>query len=550
VDGDRSDQHGEETLKPEGTGGTLGDASNNMAGSQSTGDSNVLFVRQSPILSVETVGPRRITVGKVSSYEVKVQNAGQVAAEDVVVTIDLPQSAEVLATEASAGSADSLPASAGASGQVQWKVGRLEAKGIEKLVLRIVPRESRPIDLIVKWNYTPIESQAVIEVQEPKLAVQLHGPSEVLYGKAEVYRLEIANIGTGAAENVRLSLSPIGPNETRSTTHQLGTVAAGEKKAIEIELTARHAGTLTINIDAQADGGVEAQLAQDILVRRPGLAVAIEAPGLQYVNTEATYQIRVNNPGNAPAKSVKITATLPPETEYVSSTQGGRLDPNGNKVVWTADSLAPGDETSFRLTCKLRKPGSNRLGVVATAEGDVTASGEGSTRVEAIADLALAVSDPPGPVAVGSEAVYEIRVENRGTKSAENVEIIGYFSHGIEPLSAEGAGNRIGVGEVVFDPVAALDAGQSLVLKIRARAGAPGNHIFRAEVYCKPLQTRLVSEETTRFYSVAGDPYAATPTAADQNPPTSNDVQHTADQRASIASESDPKLPTPAPPRK
>jgi len=38
-------------------------------------------------------------------------------------------------------------------------------------------------------------------------------------------------------------------------------------------------------------------------------------------------------------------------------------------------------------------------------------------------------------------------------------------------------------------------------LKVRARAEQPGNHVFRAEVHCKPLGTRLVSEETTHFYT-------------------------------------------------
>ena len=35
---------------------------------------------------------------------------------------------------------------------------------------------------------------------------------------------------------------------------------------------------------------------------------------------------------------------------------------------------------------------------------------------------------------------------------------------------------------------------------MRARADMVGNHIFRAEVHCKKLGTRLVREETTHFY--------------------------------------------------
>ena len=58
------------------------------------------------------------------------------------------------------------------------------------------------------------------------------------------------------------------------------------------------------------------------------------------------------------------------------------------------------------------------------------------------------VKDPQGPVAVGDEATYEVRVRNRGTKEAEGVEVFAYFSRGIEPTGAEGGPNRLGPGQV------------------------------------------------------------------------------------------------------
>lgn len=469
----------------------------------STNSGNVLFARQGPLLSVETVGPKRISVGKPSTYDLSIRNAGEVAADQTVVTVDLPDWADVLGTEPSAGSIDSIPASAEAPHQLRWQVGRLEAKGRERLALKIVPRESRPLDLSVKWDYTPTRSQTVIEVQEARLAMQLDGPREVLYGKAEAFRLEITNTGNGGAENVVLSLFPMGPTQGPPATHQFGDLAAGEKKVVEVELTARHSGALTIKVDAQAEGGVEAHLAEKILVRRAELAVAVEAPAIQYVGANVTYRICVKNPGNAAAKNLEVTASLPPEIQYVSSLQDGRPNAGGKKVTWTAESLSPGGEVVLLLTCNLQTAGVGRIDVSAKANDDLAASGDAATQIESMADLALTVSDPPGPIPVGQETVYELEIHNRGTKAAENVDVVVYFSYGVEPVAAEGSRNRIGAGQVVFDPIAAVAAGENLVLKVRARADAPGNHVCRAEVSCKPLGTRLVSEETTHYYSIA-----------------------------------------------
>ncbi|NUQ61163.1 MAG: DUF11 domain-containing protein [Pirellulales bacterium] len=508
---------------------------------------NVLFARQSPILSVETLGPKRIAVGKQSTYEVSIQNAGQVAADQVVVTVDLPGWADVVGTDASSGSTESIPPSADAPGRLLWKVGHLDAKGSERLVLRILPRESRPFDLKVQWDDTPTESQAAIEVQEPKLAMELQGPREVVYAKPEVYRLEITNTGNGNAENVVLSLFPMGPNQSPPASHPIGILAAGEKKAVEVELTARHTGTLTIKVDAQADNGVEAHLAENILVRRAGLAVAVEAPAVQYVGTEATYRLRVSNPGNAPAKNVQATATLPAELKYVSSVQGGQPDSDRKKVTWTLESLSPGGETVLLLTCNLHAAGSGRVNVLVKADDDLAASAEATTQIEAMADLTLSVSDPSGPVPVGQEAAYELHIQNRGSKDAEHVEVVVYFSHGIEPVAAEGGRNRLGPGQVVFEAIPSVTAGQNLMLKIRARADAPGNHICRAEVHCKALGTRLVSEETTHFYSVAGAPPGASPPAAESQGTQPDEPGRTADRRKPITPAADQE-PSTSPP--
>ena len=469
------------------------------ADSVASGDADVLFLRQSPILSVETHGPRRITVGKQSTYEVIIHNSGQVAANELVVTVELPEWADVLGAEASAGATRSLD-SADQSGEFLWKVGRLDAKSQEKLSLRIIPRQSRPFELGVKWSFTPVRSQAEIEVQEPKLVLELEGPREVLHGRKEVYKLKVSNTGNGPAENLLVKLTPTGPGENVSASHKLATLAAGQKKVIEVELAARHAGQLTIQVRVDGDGGVHAELTEKILVRRAALSITVKGPKLQYVGTAATYEIRLANTGNAPARNVAVAAKIPQGAEQVSATQGGSISPDGKNINWNLAELAPEAERTLLVKCELGQAGAGRLAVDASADDNLVASGAAATQVEAIADLVLSVVDPAGPVPVGQKTTYQVRIQNRGSKSAEKVEAVGYFSQGIEPTSAEGAAHKIAPGQVTFGPIPSIAAGQTRLLTIEAKATTAGNHVFRTEVYCRSLGARLVSEETTRFY--------------------------------------------------
>jgi hypothetical protein len=164
------------------------------------------------------------------------------------------------------------------------------------------------------------------------------------------------------------------------------------------------------------------------------------------------------------------------------------------------ESLNPQLEQVYALKCRLQTAGATRFEVSAAAEDELSTVAGANTQVDAAASLTLDVVDPAGPIAVAEESVYEVHVRNRGTKEAEGVEVIGFFSRGIEPTSAAGAPNRIGSGQVVFSPLASLAPGAEAVLKVRAKAETAGNHVFRAEVHCKAMGTRLISEKNTLYY--------------------------------------------------
>ncbi len=459
--------------------------------------SDVLFTTQSPVLAVVASGPRTVMIGEEAEFVVKVTNSGA-AANNVAIKVIVPHYADVASSRPSSGSAQP-PSRGDLNSGLEWTIDRLEAGDEESLTLKLIPRKSSPLDLAVSYTFAPETSQTMVEVQEPKLAMNISGPSEVLFGQTKVYKLTISNPGNGDTHNVSVGLQPIGRSGETQGTHRLGTLAAGESKTIDIELTARQAGPIAIKAQSFADGGLRAEAAQEVLVRRAELQVKVEAPHVKYAGTPASYQIIVQNTGDALADGVELSAVLPPEAKFLAA-GGGRLDPQQGRVTWIVGALPAGGERLFELQCVLNTPGENRLQVSVDGGGELTAAATTSTRVEAIADLKLEVRDPQGPVAVGDDAAYEIRIRNRGTKAAQGVDLAVFFSEGLEPTTADGGPNDIGTGQVIFRPIASIPAGDTAVFQVRARAASPGNHVFRAEVFCKALDTKLAAEEATHFY--------------------------------------------------
>ncbi len=481
----------------------------------------VLIARQSPLLSVETTGPRSITIGKPATYTVTVRNTGEMAAQDLVVTVRVPEWADVLEARGSTGAAQ-LPvvhadaaganqaaATNGAMQPVEWNLPRLEARSKEELTLRIVPRKSKSFDLAVQWTFTPPSSHAHVEVQEPKLAMNLAGPEEVVFGQTKIYKLTLANPGSGDAENVMIELAPLGDQTTGVTRHTIGTIPAGESKVIEVELTARNPGKVVIKALATADGDLSAEVAEEVLVRRAGLELAAVGSKLKYAGTVGAYRIAVANPGNATAENVQITATLPGGAKHVSSSGGGQASSDGSRVTWTVPALRAGSDMTFDLKCELDIPGVNRLQVQAKADSELTAVADAATQVEAIAELKLDVDEPKGALPVGDEVTYQVRVANRGSKAATQVTVVCYASEELEATSASGGAHQVVNGMVIFKPLAQLAAGAEAPLKVNLRAARAGKHQFRVSVFCAEFSDKdesgervplLSSQHTALFY--------------------------------------------------
>ena len=468
-------------------------------------ESDILLSNQVPALSFETAGPKQIRIGREAKYRVSMYNRGNADARDVIVTVNLPAWAEVTRTNATVGTPN-VELDRDRSYNVTWELGQLAMNGKEDLLLGIIPRDSRPFDLAVGWTLAAAQSSTQIEVQEPKLVMAVNGARDVLYGETSIYTIVLSNPGTGDAENVTLSLMPLTPHQELAGTRKVGTVKAGERKTIELELTAHQAGKLQVRAIANAEGGLRADAAQDVIVRRANLDVAIIGPPRNFAGTEATYKIRIENTGDATAEQALASAVIPTSAGYIASNDGGKFDSVNNRIQWQVGTLRPGAVRMLEFRCVLEAAGENRIDISAMADGDLQISKAVATQVEALADLKLYVNDPKGPISVGQDSAYEVKIVNRGTKTAEDINVIGYFSDGIEPVDVRGWRGMVSTGQVQFEPIGNLSPGQEIVFRITARAETPGNHVFRAEVQCSNPETRLAAEEWTKYFGIPAAP--------------------------------------------
>lgn len=464
-----------------------------------TSASQLALSSQGPMLTVETEGPKAIAMGKDANYRVRLVNQGSATADRVIVTVTIPTSVKVLSTQARSGSVHE-GGEDDTTRQILWEMDNVAARSQHELAISLQPTENRPIDMVVDWVFRAPSIQANIEVQQPQLAMAIEGPTEMRFGETAAFRIRLSNPGNGPAENVSLSVSATG---AASQPNAVGTLAAGESRSLDIELTANQAGAMSIAAKAQGDGNLQAEASHDVTVHRALLAVKVGAPEMVYAGATTTYEIRVANTGDAVAEGVVLNVQLPNGCQNASGVDQKPITVEAPK--WKLGDLAPGTDRVYTVQCDLINGGQASFVAQIQAKDNSSASDKVVTTVEAIADLKLTVNDPQGPLPVGKEVVYEIVVLNRGRREASNIDLVAQFSDGIEPSAASGQRSEIVPGQVVFEPIRTLPAGGQLTIKITAKAAKAGNLRFRAELTCSELETKLVSEGSTRFYGGTGE---------------------------------------------
>ncbi|WDQ15456.1 hypothetical protein [Rhodopirellula sp. P2] len=449
-----------------------------------------------PGIRVITAGPKKVMIRQTHPYEIRVENRGNVDAEGLVIRAYIPDWADVVGQQASRG--DVAGSTENSVRQLNWRIEHLAAGQSERMLVRLKAARSGTHDLNVDWTIAPQQERMQVEVQEPELALTIDGPDEVIYGQSKTYTIRVLNPGDGVAPNVVFTLSP---ESSTPQSQRIGDIPSGKEAQFEVELTAQDLGDLKIHGLASGDLELKAEADKNVRVLAADLEAVLTGPELKYQNTDAMYQLELTNHGTTASDDVLATLTLPMGVTYIGGMEGASLI--DNQLRWKIASLTPGARRNYQFQCRLDATGQHEF----TFKCKGSAAGQTgvalTTNVEAIADLVLSIEDPSAPAPVGQDVTYQIVIRNRGSKPATDVRAIAQFSHGIEPQQLLGNDGKVITGQVLINPIARIDAGEEVRMKIVAKAAEGGHHRFRTEV--RSGDTILVAEEATHYMNARNE---------------------------------------------
>jgi len=499
-----------------------------------------------PVLQVEVANPTDINVGKTAAFVVVVKNVGDTLAEGVVVRTTLPATVDFERA--------SIKPEAVEEGAVRFYLGDLKANSQKQITLNLLPTKKGPVDLDTRVSFST-STQSSMRVRESKLKIAIYGPEQAIFGKNVIYKLVVTNKGDGPAENVNIMPNvpeSLMADENAGRALTIGTLPAGQSRELTYNVGAIAQGTVDLAFSAIDANGNKSDVKTALQILRPMLKVDIAGPTLRYLNRTGNFEIRVSNPGDAPATNVQVVAAVPPGLRINAIAKAAKYDRDANTLTWMVPSINAGGRVVLPMKATATQIGEQVQTVVAMNKIGLSANAEVTTQVISRPNIwATVVNDEPA-TEIYQPTTITVLVGNRGSNIAENVAITVDLPEGLEAMPADeiqSEGNKLR-----FEPIT-LAIGEQRELTFQALARNAGEHTvrvsFQSEVMSRPLNAEGIAfvYDDKATAEVAERPTPAVPAPTPELGPTPAAAPSTElepDQGSALAPAQQLELPTPA----
>ncbi|HMP08337.1 MAG TPA: AMP-binding protein, partial [Lacipirellulaceae bacterium] len=292
-------------------------------------------------------------------------------------------------------------------------------------------------------------------LQTPSLTVQKLAPPEGQVGKRATFAVRVQNNGSRTAHHVivtdevpqgaqLIGTAPKAAVSGAQVVWDLGTLGVGEERIVEMELLPTDEGELgsvaTVSFAAQASAKARST--------RPQLALRLSANPRVMIGDQQIVVIEVSNPGTGDATGVMLLETVPDGLSHEA----------GPALEFEIGTLRPGE--SRRLELVLQADAAGVIDNVMVARADANLQVQAGCQFEVIAPALGVTVEGPQKRFLERPATYMVNVDNPGTASARDVQLVTQLPPGMKFVSANNKGEDDAATHIVYRSLAELPTHQ------------------------------------------------------------------------------------------
>ncbi|MGL4555177.1 MAG: hypothetical protein ACRC33_28760 [Gemmataceae bacterium] len=338
-----------------------------------------------PGLNVRRTGPVSGIESDYPTYTLEVTNTGRATAKNVAVEEWLPEK-----------KIDYMNSKPPATGGIPliWELGDLAPGQTKRIEYGAILKEAgkHTIRTVLRADGVKQEKSVTVEVGSHDMDVIVAGPAIRAVSRLARYTITVRNTGTSPLTGVKMSdelpeeIVYLGSNGGRLDGQfvrwDLGTIPAGGKRTVSVEVRSRSPGTFKNVVTATADRGLSGGSNVTTLFAPAGrLAVEIDREAsVASVGQELTLLVRVVNLGKANEEKIPLVVTLPDGLELIEARGPGKPEAVAGKIRFgVVDVLEPGREVTATVRVKAVREGEAKVEAAAGSakdEGPLTVRGK------------------------------------------------------------------------------------------------------------------------------------------------------------------------------
>ncbi|MGB7346104.1 MAG: hypothetical protein WBD20_17940 [Pirellulaceae bacterium] len=354
-----------------------------------------------PQLSVKAGAPSVASFNQTVQVVANIRNEGNQPAENVVVTMRIPDGVIARSDD---GFAQNVPSA------ISWNIGTIPPQQELDVFANVTAQSPIVLTFEARADAGLVAADSVqIDVYRPSLLLSVK-PEKDRYetGEPVTFNVDIKNTGDRPLADLQL----VATGDGNMVHEQMGKAAVTKPKTdgplqpgdtwpVAVTFVPTDSGRRCINVTATASGGQHEQSEQCVTVINPvpptpALTAKLERRNeIEVSDKPAMLRGRVTNTGEIPLTNVRVTMTHDPQLRLIRATNEG-LDKSrlGQFLVaWNIPSLAPGE--SRLLEAEVQAVDTNqRSQVIMTARADEGALANDNMEFAIVPGLAPRFGNP------------------------------------------------------------------------------------------------------------------------------------------------------------
>ena len=446
---------------------------------------------QRPELKIEKIAPPNATLNQPMVYTIVIRNIGESPANAVVVEDQVPMGTKLSGT---------IPRAELTGKKLIWRLGTIKPGEQKEIQVKVVPVAEGQVGSIATVNFSA-EVASRTTIASPKLSLKLTAAPQARVNETVTLNFQITN--NGSVDASRVVLRNVIPENLkladvteRDLEYEIGTIPAGKTQSVQLPLTALRPGKAVNRAIITTDGASAAE--QQVEINVIGQIVGLSRHGQTnwYVGRPIEFENRLTNNSLNPTNNTVVVESLPSTVEFVSASDGGRLDPKQRTVTWHVPHLDPNQTLALKIKVVPKAIGNHAGSVQVTENSRKGAATDYQFKAIGTSDLKIEFAEKAEAYSKGETFTTRMVIRNKGSGAASNVAVRVTLPAELQFVSVRGPASHTASGrEIIFEPINEIGGQGNVHFDLTLKAINTGDSKLQVELQSDQFKKPLTHEE-------------------------------------------------------